>query len=197
MDLLLAICQAIGLALAVGVGGPAAALFITVMAYFHVGIDPRGTNWDFLGKIWFLFLVLISTAVALSLARSEDGPRRLARLGFATVFGAIAGAASLAEQGDSAVFGLVIGALVGAGSGIVATDVLIGARRRAELSNLESKASAGNTLEGIFALAGILIALLALFVPPLSLLGIVALGVLANGRRRKADEKYEGLRVLR
>jgi len=197
MDTLLAICQAIGLALAVGVGGPIAALFITVMACLHIGIDPRGTKWDFLGKIWFLFLVMVSSAVALSLARSEDGPRRIARLGFATVFGAIAGAASLAENGDSAIFGLVIGALVGAGSGIVATDVLIGARRRAELSNLESKASAGNTLEGIFAAAGIVIAVFALFVPPLSLLGIVALVVLANGRRRKAGEKYEGLRVLR
>jgi len=62
---------------------------------------------------------------------------------------------------------------------------------------MPSSESAGNTLEGIFAVAGIVIALLALFVPPLSLLGIVALVVLANGRRRKAGEKYEGLRVLR
>jgi len=197
MDLLLAICQAIGLALAVGVGGPIAALFITAMAGLHAGIDARGTSWDFIGKIWFLVLVAISSLVALSLARREDGPRRLARLGFATVFGAIAGAASLAEKGEPAILGLVIGALVGAGSGIVATDVLIGARRRAELSNLEEPQSAANTLEGIFAVTGIVIALLALFLPPLSLLGIVALVVLANGRRRKADEKYEGLRVLR
>ncbi len=39
--------------------------------------------------------------------------------------------------------------------------------------------------------------MLALFVPPLSLLGLIALAVLAGARRRRAGEKYEGLRVLR
>ncbi|MBK5117491.1 MAG: hypothetical protein JJE23_11305, partial [Thermoleophilia bacterium] len=56
---------------------------------------------------------------------------------------------------------------------------------------------AGGTLDLIFAAAGVLTATLALFVPPASLLALIALLVLAAGRRRKASEKYEGLRVLR
>ena len=196
MDLLLAICQAIGLALAVGVGGPIAALFITAMAGLNAGIDTRGTDFEFLGSNGFLVAIFVVNVGAYFLARSE-GPRRVPQVIFAGIFGAIAGGASLAAEGESAVVGIVLGLLVGAGSALIATDVLIGARRRAERASLEKDPVAGNALEGMFALAGIVIALLALFLPPLSLLGLVALGVLAAGRRRRAGEKYEGLRVLR
>ncbi len=115
MDLLLAICQAIGLAVAVGVGGPLTALFISVMASLHLGIDTRGTDWKFLGASWFLVLVLLANVGAFYAAR-RDEVRRLPQVAFATVFGAIAGAASLAEQGEGAAIGLLLGALVGAGT---------------------------------------------------------------------------------
>ncbi len=196
MDLLLAICQAIGLAVAVGVGGPLAALFISVMASLHAGIDVRGTNWDFLGQGWFLVLVLLANVAAFYGARRNE-LRRVPQVAFAAVFAAIAGAASLAEQGDSALLGFVIGALVGAGTALVATDVLVGAQRRARSTSLSRGASAAGTLELIFALAGVVIALVALFLPPVSLLALIGLAVLAGGRRRRAGEKYEGLRVLR
>ena len=42
-----------------------------------------------------------------------------------------------------------------------------------------------------------LLAALSLFLPPVSLLAAFALLALALGRRRKAGEKYEGLRILR
>jgi hypothetical protein len=201
MDLLLAICQAIGIGLAVGIGGPLAALFVAVMASVEAGIDPRGTDWDFLGKTWFLVVLLLGNVAGFYLARSgTEGARRVFQAGFAGIFGAIAGAASLAEQGESAAVGLVLGLLAGVGSALVACDILAGARRRAGRNRRASDddaAATAATLELIFALAGIVVALLALFVPPLSLLGLVALGVLAAGRRRRAGEKYEGLRVLR
>ena len=41
------------------------------------------------------------------------------------------------------------------------------------------------------------LAALALFVPPVSLLAAARCSSLALGRRRKAGEKYEGLRILR
>lgn len=200
MDLLLAICQAIGLALAVGVGGPPAGLFIAAMAKIHAGIDVRGTDWEFLGSTWFLIVMVVLAALSFVLPRN-DSARRLPQAAFALVFGAIAGAASLAEQGESAAVGLIVGALVGAGSSLVATDVLIGAQRRAARprrgSSGEEESAAAATLDLIFAAAGIAIAIVALFVPPLALLAIAGLAVLASGRRRRASEKYEGLRVLR
>lgn len=200
MDLLLAICQAIGLALAVGVGGPPAALFIAAMAKIHAGIDVRGSDWEFLGSTWFLALMVIVTAVWFISLRN-DTPRRLPQAAFAGIFGAIAGAASLVEQGESAGIGLIVGLLVGVGSALIATDVLVGAQRRAARprrgSTGDQEAAAAATLDLIFAVAGIAIAIVALFLPPLSLLGIVGLAVLASGRRRRSAEKYEGLRVLR
>ena len=54
-----------------------------------------------------------------------------------------------------------------------------------------------NTLVLGFSFGGMALAALALFLPPVSLLAGVALLVLAAGRRRKAGEKYEGLRILR
>jgi hypothetical protein len=43
----------------------------------------------------------------------------------------------------------------------------------------------------------LLLAAIAIFLPPLSILAIVAFIVLLLGRRRREGEKYAGLRVLR
>lgn len=198
MDLLLAICQAIGLGLAVGIGGPLAALFVAVMASLEVGIDPRGTDWDFLGASWFLVAMLAANVVGFYVARSgAESARRGFRVVFAAALGAIGGAASLAEQGESAAIGLIIGLLAGAGAALVAADILAGARRRTGRRRDGAAGPAAATLDLIFAAAGIGVALLALLAPPPSLLALAALAALAAGRRRRAGEKYEGLRVLR
>jgi hypothetical protein len=198
MDLLLAICQAIGIGIAVGIGGPVVALFVAFMASIEAGIDPRGTDWDFLGESWFIAVLLAANIVGVYLDRSaSESARRSFHVFIAGAFGAVAGAASLAEQGEPAILGLVLGLLAGVGSGLVAYDILAGARRRAGASGKGDTKATAATLELIFAAAGILVALLALFVSPLALLGLVGLAVLAAGRRRRAGEKYEGLRVLR
>jgi hypothetical protein len=194
MDLFLAICQAAGLALAVGIGGPLAALFIVVMASLEAGIDPRGTDFEFIGEPWFATVVFAITVI-LTLARRREVSLRMPLIVFAAAFGAIAGAASLAEEGEPAAIGLLAGALAGAGSALLAGDVLSGAQRRSASS--AEGASTAATLDLIFALAGIGAAALALFVPPASLALLIALAVLASGRRRRAGEKYEGLRILR
>jgi hypothetical protein len=200
MDLLLAICQAIGIGIAVGIGGPLVALFVSFMASMEAGIDPRGTDWKFIGETWFLVVLLLANVVGFYLSRSgTESARRGFQALVAGGFGAVAGAASLAQEGEPAVLGLILGLLAGVGSALVASDILAGARRRASASRKgsEDAAATAATLELIFAAAGILIAALALFVPPAALLGLVGLGALAAGRRRRAGEKYEGLRVLR
>ena len=56
-----------------------------------------------------------------------------------------------------------------------------------------TEADAANALIIGFAAAGIVLAAVCLFIPPISLAVLAALVYLAASRRRKADEKYEGL----
>ncbi|MBK5117334.1 MAG: hypothetical protein JJE23_10510, partial [Thermoleophilia bacterium] len=112
MDLFLAICQAIGLALAVGIGGPLAALFIAVMAGAQAGIDPRGTDWAFIGETWFITL-LFAANVGAFFQRRQQRDLRIPQAAAAAALGAIFGAAALAEQAESAAIGFVLGALAG------------------------------------------------------------------------------------
>ena len=194
MDLFLAICQAAGLALAVGIGGPLAALFIVVMASLEAGIDVQGTDFEFLGEPWFA-TVIFALNVLIYLTRRSTLSLRLPLIVFAAAFGAIAGGASLVEEGEAITIGLVLGAAVGAGSAVLGGDVLAGAQRRSKSAGEGAETAA--TLGLIFAAAGIGAAALALYVPPAALALLIALVVLAAGRQRRSGEKYEGLRILR
>ncbi len=192
MDLFLAICQALGLGLALGIGGPLVALFIATMAALEVGIDPEGTDWAFLGSEWFVLLMFVANVIGFYTDRERQmNPMRSA--GFAAAIGAIAGAAALASEGEPAAIGFAVGAAAGVFAGMVAGQVLAGAQARAEREDT----AAPGTLSLLFAFAGIVVAALSLFVPPVAILVAIALIGLAVSRRRKAGEKHEGLRVLR
>lgn len=209
MDLVLAICQGLGLALAIGIGGPIAALFASMMGSFKVGFDPGGTDYSFLTATWFLVALLALTVITV-LARSREMVR-LPVVALLAAAGALAFAASLAEEGAAAWPGLIAGALVTGGTALVAGEVLDGAIRRAKAAGAGRggvgrdagdgttlpEADAANALIIGFTVAGVVIAALALLVPPVALIVGVAVLVVAIGRRRKSGEKYEGLRILR
>lgn len=195
MDLFLAICQGLGLALAIGIGGAVAVLFVSFMGSIEAGIDPGATDYEFITATWFLVTLLAIVVLAI-LARGRD----LARLPIVALLaaaGAIIFAASLAEEGETAWPGLVAGAIVTALAAIVAADVLDGAIARAKAAGTEQADDAANTLIISFVFGGIVIAALALFVPPVSIVVALVLLAVAIGRRRKSGEKYEGLRILR
>ena len=63
MDLFLAICQGLGLALAAGLSGLLAPLFASVLAHVDVGWKLDGTSWDFVASEWFI-AVLFALNVA-------------------------------------------------------------------------------------------------------------------------------------
>lgn len=195
MDLFLAICQGLGLALAIGIGGALAALFASTMGSLEAGFDPDGTDFDFLVATWFL-VTLLALVVLTVLARGREAARYPV-VALLAVAGALAFAASLAEEGETAWPGLVVGALATAAAAFIASEVLEGAISRASRSGSEGAGDVANTLIIGFAVAGIVVAALALFVPPVSLLVAAGLLIVALGRRRKAGEKYEGLRILR
>ncbi|MGI8727330.1 MAG: hypothetical protein ACR2K6_06580 [Solirubrobacterales bacterium] len=193
MDLILAICQGLGLALAIGIGGGLVALFAAAMVSFDAGIDLDGTGYEFVGEPWFLAVLLGVVVVGVYLrGRSAAAPLLI---GVAGVVGAIMFAASLAEEGEPTVPGLVAGAALAVGAAMIAASVLEGAQRRARSASEDE--GAANTLVLLFAAAGLALAVIALFIPPLALAAAAALGWLARGRRRRSGEKYEGLRILR
>jgi len=196
MDLFMAICQGLGLALAVGIGGPLAALFIAMMAALGSGIHPDATDYDFLSATWFL-VTLLAVVVIFMLARGRE-IMRWPTIAVLAAIGAVVFAASLAEDGHTAWPGLILGAVTTAFAAAVAYAVLEGAIKRAEGNEPGSKeADAANFMIVAFAAAGIVVAAFSLFLPPVSLLALVAVIWLAAGRRRRAGEKYEGLRILR
>lgn len=194
MDLLFAICQAIGLGLACGIGGPLAWLFIAVMAGAGAGFDPVDTDYGFVGSGWYIAL-LFAANVADFFQRSRNAKRSPAVIAAGTaVIAALFGAAALAADGEAAILGFVLAGLAAGASALVALSVLEGAQRRRAAA---SDAAPDGTLALIFGFAGIVVAAFALFAPPVALLALFGLGYLAAGRRRKAGEKYEGLRILR
>ena len=192
----LAICQGLGLALAIGVGGALAALFVSVMGSLEAGFDPEGTDYGFSVEVWFL-VTLLALVVLAMLARNKPS-LRIPTIAVLAAIGAIVCAASFAENGDTAWPGLVLGAIAAAFAAVISFDVLEGALSRAKGNEPGSKeADAANALIIGFAAAGIVLAAVCLFIPPISLAVLGALIYLAATRRRKADEKYEGLRILR
>ena len=196
MDLFLAICQGLGLAIAIGIGGAVAALFASLMGSLEAGFEPDGTDFEFITATWFL-ITLLAIVVLAVVARGRDAAR-IPVLLLLSAAGAIAFAASLAEEGETAWPGLVLGAIATFAAAVIALDVLEGAIARAgSQGDAQKAADAANTLQIGFVFGGMLIAALALFVPPASLVAAAALLVLALARRRRAGEKYEGLRSLR
>lgn len=209
MDLVLAICQGLGLALAIGIGGPIAALFASMMASLEVGFDPDGTDYSFVTATWYL-IALLAVVVIVVVARGRELARTPVLLLLAAI-GAIAFAASLAEQGYAAWPGLIAGAIVAGVTATVAGEVLDGAIRRAKATGAgrgglgrdagdgttTPEADAANALVVGFTVAGVIVAALALLVPPVSVIVALAIVAVALGRRRKSGEKYEGLRILR
>jgi uncharacterized protein (TIGR03382 family) len=107
--------------------------------------------------------------------------------------------AALSSEGEPLWPAVPIGVLAAGLAAVVARDIARGAARRerggAGPDPVDAQVPAAIT--GIFVLAGAVLALLSLFVPPVSLVALAALAWLWLSRRRRAERKHEGLRVLR
>jgi hypothetical protein len=111
-------------------------------------------------------------------------------LGISVVLGALEAAGSLADHGHPVIAGIVVGAAA-ATLGFFAALSLFGRVRR----RLDADAQAVLPLYGegaALAAAGA-----SILFPPFAIVVIAALAWLLAGGRRRADEKYAGLRILR
>ena len=194
MSLFLDICQGVGLAVAIGVRPLLPTLLIGALAADDLGLDFDGTDYSFLESGGFLLAVFVLLLLAASLQRAlaerASRPLAAATVAAALPLGALEFAGSLADRHHTAWPGLVAGAACAA-LAAAATAPLIA--RVAGRLDVAARATLPLYTEGAaLALVG-----LAVLVPPLSLAALAALAWLLVAGRRRAGEKYAGLRILR
>ena len=196
MDFLLDLLQGAGLAAAVGIRPFLPVLLAGALASADLGIDFDGTDFSFLESWAFLLGVLVLVMLLDFAGRragrdaAERPPLLYALLAVALVLGALLAAGSVADRSDAWWAGLVAG-LACAALGFQAARSLFGRVRR----RLDEQAAAALPVyaEG----AALAAAGLSILFPPLAVLIIAALVWLLAGSKRRAGEKYAGLRILR
>lgn len=115
----------------------------------------------------------------------------------ASPIGVLAAGAAL-NGADEAVWPALPVGVIGAGlAAVVTRDVAAGAirRQRDQVTGVEVQAPSGITV--IVVLAAIIVAGVSLVFEPFSLIALLGLILLWITRRRQAERKHEGLRVLR
>jgi Domain of unknown function (DUF4126) len=191
MSVFLDTTTGIGLAGATGVRPYLPPLLAGGLARSDVGIDFDGTDWRFLESTGFLVAVLAVGVVAYLAERSQ---RQRAVEIFSGVVGIVLGAllfaGALADGGTEAWPGLVAGPICA----LLGWRAVGGLVERVR-GRLEGGAAA--LLTAYADAVALLLAAIAIFVPPASLLAIAAFVVLILGARRREGEKYAGLRILR
>ena len=192
MSVFLDTTTGMGLSGATGVRPYLPPLLAGALARGDTGIDFDGTDWAFLESTGFLAAVVVIGVVAYLAERSEAN-RRLVEL-FSGVVGVVLGAllfaGALADGGSESWPGLV-GGVICAALGWRAIGGLV-ERARGRLDG-----GAAALLPAYADAAALLLAGIAILLPPLSILAILAFVVLLLGGRRREGEKYAGLRVLR
>ena len=196
MDLALAIAQGIGLALACGIRPFLPALLAGALAAANLGVNFTGTDFAFLERSWFLLVVVAVVVVVVALERRggaaviDSGPVGAAVAGVGIGLGALLCAGSMADVSSTWWPGIPIGLACAAIGQATARAVLSGAAARLD-------AAARGALS-VYADGGSLVlAALAVAVPPVSVVALALCLWLLLRRRGREGDKYSGLRVLR
>jgi Domain of unknown function (DUF4126) len=190
------IFQGMGVAAAVGIRPFLPSVVVGALAADDVEIHFKHTDYSFLqGTVFLLVLVVLVIVLALverRVTQKAAGHRPLAIvLALASLaLGALFFAGSLA-RGHYAAWPGLIGGVICAAIGIAATAPLL-ARVRARLD-----AGAASSVPLFAEAAAVALAALSVLAPPVGLIGVVLLLWLLLASRRRADQKYAGLRILR
>ena len=200
MHLVFDIFQGIGIATAAGVRPFLPALLVGVLATEDVQIDFKGGDFSFLqGTPWLLAMVVCAIAMAY-LERRLGQPRMDRRSALvvgaiALGLGAIMFAGALSQAHGHRTFGSAWpgypAGLACALVGVAATRPLF-ARARARL-DVQASGAVSLYAEGI----AVLVAVLSVVAPPAGIVALAALLWMIVAGRRRGEEKYAGLRILR
>lgn len=191
MKLLLDILQGVGLSAAAGLRPFLPTLAAGGLASGNVGVDYDGTSFAFLEAPAFMLVVAVALVAAFALRRRLESPAAEAALsGIGVGMGALLFAATLDDRHAVWWPGLIAGVACASLAAAALRDLFGRTRKR-----LDPDAAAALPVyaEGV----AMVLAALAIVVPPVSLVAIGLLAWLLAGGRRRAGEKYAGLRILR
>ncbi|MGZ4268671.1 MAG: DUF4126 family protein [Solirubrobacteraceae bacterium] len=192
MKTLLDILQGMGVSTAAGLRPFLPTLMVGGLASADVGVDFDHTPFSFLEQPWFLLLItvalVVTTLLRAPIERSSAGASALSGLGLG--LGALLFAGTLADHSSVWWPGIIAGVLCGLIAQWGARSLLT--RTRARLD-----AAAAAALFLYVEAAALVLAGLAVLVPPVSLVALAFFVWLRAGGRRREGEKYAGLRILR
>jgi Domain of unknown function (DUF4126) len=191
VKLALDIMQGMGVSAATGLRPFLPALLVGALASDDLGVDFDGTAFAFLESPWFL-LVLVLALVVTTLMRSyfERGTGEAALLGVGMGLGALLFAGTLDDRYATWWPGILGGLLCALIAQQGVRSLVLRTRAR-----LDKEAAAALFL--YVEAAALLLAGLAVLIPPVSVVAIVFFLWLRAGARRREGEKYAGLRILR
>jgi hypothetical protein len=193
VDFVLDLLQGLGIAAAVGIRPFLPVILVGALAAGDLGLDFDGTSFAFLEQAPFLAGVLVLmalTTIAMRRADLDAAPFIWGLLALALTLGALEAAGSLADR-DNPILPGIVGGVLAAALGFFAARSLFGRVRRRLDPNAQS------VLPAYGEAAGVVAAGLSVLWPPLAVLVLGALAWLLAGGRRRAGEKYAGLRILR
>ena len=198
MNLAFNIGLGVGLAVAAGLRPFLPALLAGALGSGDIlGVDFSHGGYEFLqsGPWLVAMAVLLVAAYLLALRlgteRLDAGPAGAALSGVAIGVAALLFAGTLADHGDAAWPGLLGGIACAALTQAATRPLLI--RTRARLADAAARNALTLYLDG----AALTVAALACLLHPLGYVALVLPAALVLGARRRAGEKYAGLRILR
>jgi hypothetical protein len=190
------IFQGAGLSGAAGLRPFLPTLLASGLAAKDAGIDFDGTEFAFIESAPFLIIVAIAAAAMFAYERRagaerlEQGPLGAALAGIALGFGALLFAGTLDDRHDTWWYGIPLG-LACAAVGVAAGRSLFGRVR----TRLDKDAQAA--LPAYAELGALLAAGVTVLFPPMGVVVVAFLAWLYLGGRRRSQEKFAGLRILR
>jgi hypothetical protein len=193
MHYLLDLLQGLGIAAGIGIRPFLPTLLVGALAAGNLGVDFDGTSFSFLEQPGFLLAIVVLVALAGFVERRrgpELGGNAYVLAAVALVLGALEASGSIADRSGTWWPGIIVGAAAAA-LGFVAARSLFG-RVRARLDSESAGALPLYAEAAALAAAG-----LSVLLPPLAVLVAAGLAWLLVGGRRRAGEKYAGLRILR
>jgi hypothetical protein len=215
MSLFLDIGTGAGLASSTGIRPYLPPLLAGGLARGDIGIDFDGTDWRFLESTAFLAAVVAVGVAAFLLERVPPAPRTRGIGGSAAnraapdiggragrgpveilsgligiALGALLFAGALDDNGHEPWIGLVFGPLCAALGWLAVGGLVERVRARLEPDQAALVSAYADA-------AALILAAIAIFLPPLAFLAIPGFVVLLLGGRRREGEKYAGLRILR
>ena len=196
MDFLFDLLQGAGIAAAIGIRPSLPVLLVGALAAANLGLDFGGTDFAFL-ESWPFLLAAVVLVVLLDVAgrrgetqTSDSKPVWMTLLGLSMILGALLAAGSLADRDHPVLPGVLLGAACAALGFFAARRLFARARRRLD-------ADAASTLPIYGEGAALTAAGLSVLLPPLALVVVIGLAWLLRGSRRREEQKYAGLRILR